>query len=70
MRPLSSCVHFSLALSRVRAAHHSAQGLMHESFWYTDPSVYTRSWFAMANSFVGEALLILLDEKPEWLLKL
>ena len=44
-------------------------GLMHESFWYTDSSVFTRSWFAMANSFLGEALLTVLEEKPEWLLK-
>ena len=39
-------------------------GLMHESYWLTDASSYTRYWFAMANSFLGEALLRLADERP------
>lgn len=44
-------------------------GLMHESFWYTDPSVYTRYWFAMANSYLGEAILSIAEAHPSWLFK-
>ena len=36
-------------------------GLMHESYWFEDSSVYTRFWFAMANSYMGEALLDLAE---------
>ena len=42
-------------------------GLMHESYWFQDPSVYTRFWFAMANSYVGEALLSLAENHPHLL---
>eukprot|EP01079_Euglenida_sp_SAG-EU17-18_P007205 gene7205-173_t len=42
-------------------------GLMHESYWYTDPSRYTRFWFAMANSYMGEVLLRLAEERPNLL---
>ena len=42
-------------------------GLMHESFWYTDPSVFTRSWFAMANSALGYAVMDVVDKRPELL---
>jgi len=41
-------------------------GLMHESFWYEDPAVYTRYWFAMANSLFSEALLLIVERHPEW----
>jgi meiotically up-regulated gene 157 (Mug157) protein len=44
-------------------------GLMHESFWYTDPTVYTRYWFAMANSYLGEAILWVAETHPTWLFK-
>jgi meiotically up-regulated gene 157 (Mug157) protein len=33
--------------------------VMHESFLKTDPAVYTRSWFAWANSLFGELILSL-----------
>ena len=42
-------------------------GLMHESYWFQDPSVYTRFWFAMANSYVGEALLSVAENHPHLL---
>ena len=42
-------------------------GLMHESFWYSDPLVYTRHWFAMANSFLGYAVLETIEKHPDWI---
>ena len=42
---------------------------MHESFWMDDPSVYTRPWFAWANSAFGELVLHLLKTRPHLLLK-
>ena len=42
-------------------------GLMHESYWYTDSSSYTRFWFAMANSYAGEAILQLAETRPDLL---
>ena len=44
-------------------------GLMHESFWYTDPTTYTRFWFAMANSFLGEAVMYVAEHRPGLLFK-
>ena len=42
-------------------------GLMHESYWYTNASIYTRFWFAMANSYMGEVLLTLAETRPDLL---
>lgn len=42
-------------------------GLMHESFWFDDPSRFTRPWFAMANSAFAEALLRLAEVRPHLL---
>ena len=42
-------------------------GLMHESYWYEDSSVYTRYWFAMGSSMFAEAVLRVAEERP-WLL--
>jgi meiotically up-regulated gene 157 (Mug157) protein len=42
-------------------------GLMHESYWYTDSQVYTRFWFAMANSYMGEVLMHLAETHPHLL---
>ena len=42
-------------------------GLMHESYWFEDSSVYTRFWFAMANSYMGMVLLDLAETRPHLL---
>ena len=39
-------------------------GFMHESFHKDDPSKFTRSWFAWANTLFGELMLTLADTKP------
>ena len=41
---------------------------MHESFWKDDASVYTRPWFAWANSAYGELILYLLRTRPHLVL--
>jgi hypothetical protein len=43
-------------------------GFLHESFWMNDASRYTRSWFAWANSFAGELILKIADERPHIIL--
>jgi len=37
---------------------------MHESFWKDNAFLYTRSWFAWANSLFAEFILILANERP------
>jgi uncharacterized protein len=39
-------------------------GFMHESFNKDNPSKFTRSWFAWANTLFGELMLTLADQKP------
>jgi meiotically up-regulated gene 157 (Mug157) protein len=39
-------------------------GFMHESFHKDDPSKFTRSWFAWANTLFGELMMTLADQKP------
>ena len=41
--------------------------LMHESFHANDATMFTRPWFAMANSLFGELLLQLSRERPHLL---
>ena len=45
-----------LAAIRLLGASHGGTYLAHESFDPDDPSVFTRPWFAWANSVVGELL--------------
>uniref|UniRef100_A0A8H7XWY9 Glycoside hydrolase family 125 protein n=1 Tax=Psilocybe cubensis TaxID=181762 RepID=A0A8H7XWY9_PSICU len=44
-------------------------GLIHESQSIYDPTSYTRSWFAWANSYFAEMILDLADRKPGLILK-
>eukprot|EP00948_MAST-09A_sp_MAST-9A-sp1_P003882 g3882.t1 len=41
-------------------------GLIHESYWYSDATRFTRSWFAMGNSLFAEALLRIIETHPDW----
>eukprot|EP01043_Picozoa_sp_COSAG02_P047887 COSAG02_NODE_4638_length_5143_cov_2.129064_2_plen_100_part_00 len=56
-----------LAILRTLVMASGGTGLMHESYWFEDSSVYTRFWFAMANSYMGEALLDLAENRPHLL---
>jgi len=40
-------------------------GFMHETFHKDDPSNFTRSWFALANTLFGELILKLVNEGKE-----
>lgn len=42
---------------------------MHEAFLANNSNVYTRPWFAWANSYFGELILNLLRRKPHLLMK-
>lgn len=42
-------------------------GFMHESFNKDDPSMFTRKWFAWANTLFGELILKIHNEKPNLL---
>ncbi|KAF8974386.1 Six-hairpin glycosidase-like protein [Flammula alnicola] len=44
-------------------------GLIHESQSIYDPTSYTRSWFAWANSYFAEMILDLANRKPGLILK-
>lgn len=46
---------------------HAGKGFMHESFHKDDPSKFTRSWFAWANTLFGEFLWKVYNEKPHLL---
>jgi len=46
---------------------HAGTGFMHESFHKNDPSNFTRSWFAWANTLFGELVVKLHDERPRLL---
>jgi uncharacterized protein len=43
---------------------HGGTGFMHESFHKDDPTKFTRSWFAWANTLFGEFLWKTYKEKP------
>jgi meiotically up-regulated gene 157 (Mug157) protein len=42
----------------------AGSGFMHESFWKDDPSIFTRSWFAWANTLFGELMLAVAKQRP------
>ncbi len=42
---------------------HAGTGFMHESFHKDDPSRFTRSWFAWANTLFGELIVKVHDER-------
>ena len=53
-----------LAILQTLRESSGGTGLLHESYWFEDSSVYTRFWFAMANSYLGEAVLHLAENHP------
>ena len=46
---------------------HAGTGFMHEAFNVNDPSIFTRKWFAWANTIFGEFLWKTFQENPELL---
>jgi len=46
---------------------HAGTGFMHETFQKDDPSKFSRSWFAWANTLYGELLIKIEKEHPELL---
>lgn len=46
---------------------HAGTGFMHEGFHKDDPSNFTRSWFAWANTIFGELVLKTYHERPHLL---
>jgi meiotically up-regulated gene 157 (Mug157) protein len=47
-----------------RAFTTAGKGFMHESFNKDNPSKFARSWFAWANTLLGELMMTQADEKP------
>jgi meiotically up-regulated gene 157 (Mug157) protein len=46
---------------------HAGTGFMHEAFNKDDPTKFTRSWFAWANTIFGELVLKTFQERPHLL---
>jgi len=46
---------------------HAGTGFIHEAFHKNDPAVYTRSWFAWANTLFGEFIWKVYRERPHLL---
>jgi meiotically up-regulated gene 157 (Mug157) protein len=59
-REISWCLH-------TLKSTHGGTGFMHESFRPDDPTDFTRSWFAWANTLFGELVLKVHDERPHLL---
>jgi len=53
-------------LGELKAAA-APRGFMNESVGKDDATIFTRSWFAWANSLFGELILTLMNEKPSLL---
>ena len=49
---------------------HAGTGFMHETFNKDNPEVFSRSWFAWANTLFGELLIKIEKEHPELLDKM
>lgn len=56
-----------VACLRALVATDAGTGFMHESFRADDPRVFTRPWFAWANTLFGELVLTLAAERPHLL---
>ena len=67
--PISLCIQImtstsneeQLAILETLMATDAGTGLMHEGFHKDDPSLFTRPWFAWANSIFAEAVLGIID---------
>jgi len=55
---------------RMLKSTHAGTGFMHETFNKDNPAVFTRSWFAWANTLFGELLIKIEKEHPELLDKM
>jgi len=53
-----------LAQLEMLKSTHNGTYFMHESFWLNDAGLYTRSWFAWANSLYAELILYLARTRP------
>ena len=49
-------------LTAVSMTTHAGTGFMHESFHPDDPAKFTRTWFAWANSMLGELVYRLYED--------
>lgn len=64
MRALTSECDFELASClRMLATTDAGTGFMHESFDADDPTKFSRSWFAWANSLFGELMLTVAQKR-------
>lgn len=52
---------------RLLKSTHADTGFMHESFYASDPSRFTRPWFAWANTLFGELIVTLHNRHPSLL---
>jgi meiotically up-regulated gene 157 (Mug157) protein len=57
------------ACLKILQATHAGTGFMHESFFRSDPTRYTRKWFAWANTLFGELILQVLEVHPRLLVR-
>jgi meiotically up-regulated gene 157 (Mug157) protein len=46
---------------------HAGTGFMHEAFHKDNPEIFTRKWFAWANTIFGELILKTFNENPRLL---